>query len=210
MLFLSSFTKKLRALFAAVSIIMLIGFANPSFADTRLQYFYGLGQASDLFQDIEFKPAASDELDARPGLGILFDWTMPTPDSIFTGGLSGHAVSIEYYDVGEEDETRELEITSLFVGYRYHFLGRFYAGASIALASSLTSNSDSSDSVEADANPIAYTLGYSHRFPLGMTLGVHYINTLATNYEIDNRESTRTEFEDVTFTTMGATIGFRF
>jgi len=90
-------------------------------------------------------------------------------------------------------------------------------------------SADGFDSATASGRPIAYTLGYSHRFPLGLTLGVHYMNSLATDYEYDdlNREidvfdddgnvqqSTLraegiTEVEDLTVRTIGVTIGFRF
>jgi len=209
--FSSSLAKKLRVLFASASIIMLIGFTSPSFADSRLQVFLSLGSEGDLFQDIDFKDK-SGEFDNEYGGGILFDWTMDTPDSIFSGGLSGHGISIEYYELGEEEDDVRLEVSGVFVGYRYHFFSRFYAGASIALNSEAAAGPGGIDPVTAQANPISYTLGYSHRFPLGLTLGVHYMNTLATDYKIDepDRAGGITEIEDLSVRAIGATIGFRF
>ncbi len=226
--------KKLRVLFASASILMLLGIASPSFADSRLQVFLSLGNEGNLFQDIDYENKV-EEPDVGYGGGVLLDWTLDTPDSILTGGLSGHGISIDYYDIGEDIDDTTHDISSIFVGYRYHFLGRFYAGASIALASEAVASIEGEglDPLVAEGNPIAFTLGYSHRFPLGLTLGVHYMNSIPTDYEINNpdfevvmmeedeegnmvrststlRELGITEIEDLTVTTIGATIGFRF
>ncbi len=199
--------KKLRALFASASIILLIGIASPSFADSRLQAFLSLGSGGSLFQDIDFE-GKSGEFDDKSGSGILFDWTVDTPDSILTGGLSRHGLSIDYYDTSEQEGEDSIEITSIFVGYRYHFLKRFYAGASIALNSEAVHSEAGLDPATANANPIAYTFGYSYGFPIGPTLGVHYMNSLPTDYEFD--DPTRSDLEDLTVTTIGVTAGLRF
>ena len=188
--------KILRIAFLAGAFLL----ASPAFADTRLQALFSLTSAIDSFQDIDFTDKGED-LNSETGSGILFDWTMPTPDSILSGGLSNHAVAIDYYELREEEDGLVYAAENFFIGYRYHFLSRFYAGVSVGLVSELEVGES-----QASATPLAYTLGYSYKFPFGFTLGGHVFRTLSEDYEIDSGG----EIEDVTLSLIGLTLGFRF
>ena len=208
-----AFSLKRKASLAFLCIFLLCG-SSGVWADSRLQALLGLGGSTGFFQDIDFKDKGR-ELDSESGNGILFDWALTTPDSILSGGLSNHAVAVDYYSFGEEEDQKSIQTNNLFVGYRYHFLSNFYLGASLALASDLEWDCGPNADLSASSRPLAYTLGYTHTFPFGLSLGVHYFNSLASDYELDDPALGATcgvdkDLEDVTLSLIGLTVGINF
>ena len=192
--------------------ILLAGGGSAAWADARVQALYGLGAAGGFFQDVDFNDKGAS-LESESGGGFLFDWAPSTPDIIFSGGLSNHAVSVDYYSLGEEESGQSIKADNLFVGWRYHFLSNFYLGLSLALASDIEwdCNADDGRNLSGSSRPVAYTFGYSYTFPFLLSLGVHYFSTLASDYELDEPACGREgNLEDVTFSLVGFTAGINF
>lgn len=188
-----------RNILVVALFVLLI--SPGAFADSRLQVLFSLSAATGSLQDIDYTKKG-DNLKTETGSGILFDWAMRTPDSILSGGLSNHAVGIDYYALKEEENEQAISATNLFLGYRYHFLSRFYVGASVALVSEI----EVEQGKTATGTPLAYTLGYTHVFPFSLTLGVHIFRSLNEDYEFDDGS----ELEDVEQSLIGLTLGFDF
>ncbi len=232
--FLSSLVKKLRIFLVSVSILLLIGLASPSFADTTdwkflsgldMQLFYGFENVLQ-FEDT-FSFSEDPVYDSGNGYGIL----------VF-GIYNITGLSFEHYEFNYSEannpfrEFREINVSWTLIGYRhYPFSGPdrigFYIGASIGLADARFST-DRFVLAGGSSFPIVFTFGYLYKFPFGVTLSVHLMHSASEDYgdgdgdenedenEVDEerQESTQPDtlmdINDLTLTMFGIAVGYRF
>ena len=210
--------KKIKVVFVSASIILLLGVASPSFANFHYQIFFDFGSSVNSMElgslddvdfkdrDGEFKP---DGFDTGATSGFSFYLPLQTEVSFYSILFCDHSGFLfEGYETFEQGHENYVEVDNILTGYRC-YCRDLYVGGSVAFISQATFvNPDGVYHLDVKRLPFALTLGYSYRFLSGLTLGVHYINILPTDYEFSN--PSRPDIENLSVSTIGATFGFSF